>query len=280
MPRALTLGALGCLLGAALLSGGCAPSYRNEQLAQSIEQICKTEYRYTVSARLDGRTLAVLLQHDGILEQAGGQVSLSDGANEILGNMIEVLHRVLLSTDAPIQFYALLVYDRSVPGVYLSLVRYIEDVRKANAQMLAPTEFFSRTLLDLKMAATQTVDLSHMPLRDIHLEEFLSWQLAKRIQGRLAERLKKSGVSSVDVGQCEGKFQNGEFTFALNVAPHPGIGKALEEARLQELFQEATSVIAEVLASYQFDRFTAVRLIHPPTGRTLLLPKTRLDIFR
>ena len=278
MPRPLIARALCCLLGVAWLSSGCAPSYRKEQLTQSIEQICKTEYHYTVSARLDGRTLAVLLQHDGILEQAGTQVQLSEGANEILGNMIEVLHRVLLSTDAPIQFYVLLVYDRSVPGVYLNLVRYIEDVRQANAQMLAPTEFFSRTLLDLKIATTQAIDLSKLPLRDIQLEEFLSWQLAKRTQTRLTEQLQRTHVVSADVGQCEGRYQNGEFTFALNVTPHAGV--TLDESRLQALFQDATSVIAEVLASYRFDHFTAVRLIHPPSGRTLLLPKARLEIFR
>ncbi len=280
MPRPLIARALCCLLGVAWLSSGCAPSYRKEQLTQAIEQICKTEYHYSVSARVDGQTLAVLLQHDGILEQVGGQVSLSEGANEILGNMIEVLHRVLLSTEAPIQFYVLLVYDRSVPGVYLNLVRYIDDVRRANAQMLAPTEFFSRTLLDLKMVPGPSIDLSKLPLRDIRLEEFLSLQLAKRIQSRLVERQQHAGAASVDVGQCEGKFQDGEFTFALNVTPHPGVSAPLDETRLQALFQDATAVIAEVLASYQFDRFTSVRLIHPPTGRTLLLPKTRLDIFR
>jgi hypothetical protein len=288
MPRFPVLSALCCLVGAALLSSSCASSYQTEQLARTIEQICRDEYHYAVSSKLEGRTLAVLLQHDGVMEQVGGQVALSDGANEILGNMIETLHRVLLSTDAPIQFYVLLVYDRSVPGVYLSLVRYIDDVRKVNAQMMGPMEFFSRTLLELKMANAEPVELSKLQMRDIRLEEFLSWQLAKRIQSHLTERLQRAGLSpagggglsDMQVGQCEGRYEGGEFTFALNVTPPAGHTAPLEETKLQEVFQEATSVIAEVLADYRFDRFTMVRLVHPPTGRTLLLPKARLDVFR
>lgn len=288
MARPSLVRVLCCLFGVVAVwsTSGCGgnPSYRKDQLAGSVEQICRDEYHYTVSARLDGHTLAVLLQQDDVLEDAGGppggsgQVQLSEGANEILGNVIEVLHRVLLSSDAPIQFYVLLVHDSSIPTLYLSLVRYVDDVRRSNAQMLAPTEFFQRTLLDLKAVNGQPVALSNVPARDIQLEEFLSWQLAKRIQGRLAEQLARRGGPALDVGLCEGRYQNGEFTFALNVAS--GSDAPLEEAKLQDVFQEATGVIAEVLSNYRFDRFTAVRLIHPPTGRTMLLPKTRLEIFR
>ncbi len=276
-PR-VRLWSLVCFLTVALSLGGCSPSYRKERLVETIQQICQTEYHFTVSARQVGQTLAVHLHHSGILQLVANQIGLAPTANELLGNVIEVIHRVVLSSDAPIQFYLVLISDPAVPGAYLTMVRYLEDVRRANVSALTPTEFFSRTIFDLKYVGIPGISLDQVVLNDIRLEQFLSWQLAKRIQVRLAEKLEGQGLSSAEVGPCLGEFRNGEFAFTLNVTPSPN--HPLDDALIQEIFQDATNEIAHVLSDYRFDRFDAVRLTHPLTGRNLILPKTRLELFR
>jgi hypothetical protein len=213
-----------------------------------------------------------------VLQQSEQQIGLTEDANKVLGDLIEAVHRVVLSSDAPIQFYIVLVSDPAVPGVYLTLVRYVEDVRKAHANVIPPTELFSRTLLDLKFVGLPAMTLDQLVLNDIQLEQFLSWQLAKRIQSRIAETLQADGMTNVEMGQFGGEFSNGEFAFTLNVTPKAGA--QLDSQLLLQIFEEATGLVAQVLQQYRFQDFQAVRLIHPSTGRSLLLPKTRLELFR
>ena len=261
-----------------LLLGACSPSYRQDQLVQALTTICATDYHLSVSARQVGQTFAVHLRHDGTLQQQGTKIGLAESANEVLGNVLEAIHRVILSSDARLNFYVVLVSDSTVPGAYLTVIRYVEDVRRANANMLPPTEFFHRTIFDLKFVSGQTLGLNELGLDDIQLEQFLSWQLARRIHTHLTDALQRHGIPA-EVGPCSGEFRDGEFAFTLNVAPTPGQA-GLDEALIQQVFQDATSVIAQVLSDYQFKRFERVRLIHLPTGRSLLLPKTRLELFR
>ena len=268
---------LSCALGLSTALSACSPSYREDQLISGIERICTTEYHYQVSVRKIGQTIAVHLHHPGILQQEQRQIGLSPSANEILGNILEAIHRVTLSSDAPINFYLLLVSDPAVPGAYLTIVRYVDDVKRAHANVIPPTELFSRTILDLKYAGMPSIALDQIILNDIRLEQFLSWQLSKRIQTKLSETLQQRGMPVAEVGPCAGEFRNGEFVFTLNVTPR---GVPFKDEQVQQLFQDATGVIAQVLSGYRFNDFTTVRLIHPPTGRNLLLPKIRLELFR
>jgi hypothetical protein len=48
---------------------------------------------------------------------------------------------------------------------------------------------------------------------------------------------------------------------------------------MRQVFQVSTNVIATVLGDYRFQSYEAVRLIHPLTGRNLVLPKTRVERF-
>jgi len=274
-PKLLRLAVCALMLGTA---SACGPSYRRGELVKAVQEICAAEYHYTVSARQVGRTLALSLHREGILQQTDNQIELAPSANEILGNLIETIHRVVLSADEPIQFYLLLVSDPKVPGAYVTVARYVDDVRRANASIIPPTELFLRTIFELKFVGTPTLSLDQLILNDIQLGPFLSWQLSRRIQTHLTEQLQRHDIPVAEIGQCTGEFRNGEFVFTLNVAPQPGA--AFNDAQLQQIFQDAATVIAQVLARYRFTDFTTVRLIHPPTGRNLLLPKTRLEIFR
>ena len=265
-------------VGLSLLVGCGGPSYRTEQVQDAIQQICAKDYKLQVSVKRIGQTVAVHLQHGGVLEQQDGQIRLAESANEVLGNAIEAIHRVLLSSDNPNGFYLFLVSDPSIPGVYLMMVRYLDDVKRVHANSITPTEFFSRTILQLQPANPPLTNLNQVALHDITLEQFLSWQLAKRLQDRLTEHTQHEGLSHVAVGPCVGEFKNGEFAFTLNVAPETG--GTLSSEMVDQVFQEATTLIAKVLADYRFNQFQAIRLIHPTTGRNLLLPKQQLDIFR
>ncbi len=265
------------LISAMLLATGCSsrPTYPKAHLAESLQALLKSDH-LNASVRFIDHTLAVHLNFPGTLAQNGLQIGIGPAFDEATRKLITAIHRTLLSSDADVRFYVLLMSDPQVPGAYLTLVRYMDDVRRANAQMLDTPEIFARTVVELNFLGPQGLTIDQYVPRDIQLEEFLSWQLARRIQHQLTEELQTVGIANV--GRCGGKFQNGEFAFTLDVAP--ATPAPLDEATIQKVFLSSTNVIAKVLSSYHFEGFEAVRLIHASTGRSLLLPKTRLELLR
>jgi len=264
-----------------LLAGSCTnpPTYRKDQLVQAVQDVLAEEGLEQASVHLIDHTVAVQFAYPNTLAQLGDQVGFGEGFDDAARKSITALHRVLLSTDADIRFYILLISDPEIPGVYLTLIRYMDDVRRSYVNMIDTIETFSRLVIDVNVAPpNQPMTLDTLLTRDIELPEFLSWQLARRIQYRLAEELLATGM--VQVGRCSGDFRNGEFVFTLNVSPMEGAPAQLGAETIAQAFEAATGIIAKVLSGYRFESFDAVRLIHPSTGRNLVLPRGQLDLFR
>jgi hypothetical protein len=250
------------------------PTLKKEQLADSLKNILAQE-GVNASVRLVKHTLAVQLDYPDSLQPTDSRLGFGPAFEEALRKGVISIHRVALSTDADIDFYVLLLSDPNNPGSYLTVVRYMDDVLRANANMLDSDEFISRSIFELNnLGPKRQLILEQYIQRDIELPEFLSWQLARRIQQRLTDEFAPS--TEVEVGRCQGEFHNREFAFTLNVAPLEEGN--LAEGEIQSAFQAATGVIAQVLSSYHFDSFDSVRLIHLPTGRNLVLPKATFSL--
>ena len=274
MKRFLVL-ALVLLSGMTASSCSSRPTYPKEHLAQSLQQVLASEGLPNVPVRFLDHTLAVHLNYPGVLEQSGGSVGIGEVFNDIGVKLLSCIHRVALSTDANIRFYVLLVSDPKMPGAYLTMVRYLDDLRRFQVNMMGMAEMFARMILELNTGPSDLTLEEYVP-RDIQFEEFLSWQLARRIQRALVEQFQVSGA--VDVGRCGGAFANGEFVFTLNVSP--GARGDIPDATMQQIFETSTTVIATVLSNYRFEGFTTVRLVLPSAGRNLILPKTQLQSLR
>ena len=261
-----------------LWTTGCdnRPTYPKEHLAESLQELLTGDH-LDASVRFIDHTLAVQLNYPDALSHTGDQVGLGPAFDDATHKTLSATHRVLLSTDAPIEFYVLLISDPHTPGVYLTIVRYVDDIKRANANMLDTPEMFARTIFEVNYIGSASLTLEEYVPREIRLEEFLSWQLARRIQHALSDELQLLGTPAI-VGRCGGKFENGQFVFSLDVSPTTE--GQLNEETMQKVFQTSTNMIAKVLSNYQFESFDSVRLIHPLTGRNIVLPKARLELFR
>jgi hypothetical protein len=269
------LAAWAVAVGAAVSGCEFGPTYPKATVAESLHQLLLDEGLES-SVRFVDHTLGVQISYPGALTQTEASLGLGPAFQEAARKVLTSVHRVALSTDADIRFYVLLLSDPNAPGGYLTMVRYLDDVKRANANMIDSPEMFARTIFELSYAGATPVTIDQYVPRDIKLEEFLSWQLARRIQYALADELKPAGVLSV--GRCGGRFEDGAFDFILDVAP--ATGGALNEDMLAQVFTISTGVVANVLDSYRFDHFDAVKLSHPMSGRNLVLPKGRLDLGR
>lgn len=267
------------LLAAALANTGCGgkPTYPKEHLVESIQGLL-VERQLNASVRLVDQTLAVHVHHADMLIQSGSQAELGPAFDEVARTVIgDVLHRVLLSTDADIRFYLLLMSDPNAPGLYLTIIRYVDDIKRANVNMIDVPEMLARTVFEWNYIGTASLSLEQYIPRGIRLEEFLSLQLAKRLQQTLAERLQTEGAANV--GKFVGTYQNGEFALVLDVTPAQS-NRPLDEAMMREVFDTATGVVAKVLSGYRFESFDTVRLIHPISGRNIVFHKASLKSFQ
>ncbi|MBI4343677.1 MAG: hypothetical protein HY601_02555 [Candidatus Omnitrophica bacterium] len=261
-----------------LVLAGCSgkPTYPKERLGESLQQVLVDDGVSQASVRFLDHTLAVqIAMPDALQQEADGSVGVGSAFGDLGIKVLSGIHRVVLSSDADVRFYVLLISDPNIPGAYLTLVRYVDDLRRFQANMLEMGEMFARTILELNAGPAGLTLEEYLP-RDIRLEEFLSWQLARRIQRALVEEFQVAGA--VEVGRCGGEFDNGEFILTLNVAP--GAEPAFSDATVQQIFDTSSTVIATVLSKYQFEGFQAVRLVLPTLGRNVVLPKTQLQAFR
>jgi len=265
---------VGCGL---LVATGCSgkPTYPKAHLAESFQQLLAQEH-LDAKVRFVKQTLGVQLVYPDALARDSDRIILGPAFDDASRKILQIIHRILLSTDAKIDFYVLLLSDPQLPGAYLTMVRYMDDIRRAYANMLDTSEIIARTIFDVNDIGPNTLSIEQYVPRGIQLEEFLSWQLARRIQYALIQELQEPGIAVVD--RCGGEFRDGEFAFTLNVIPQGTM--TLDEELVRQLFRASTSVIAKVLGSYRFDNFTTVRLVHPPTGRNLVLPKASLKVFQ
>lgn len=268
---------VGC--GLLLTSTGCsAPTYPKERLLESVQEVLAAE-GIQASVRLIDHTLAVQFAYPEALGRSGesAAIDLGPGFDEASRKALTALHRVLLSSDADVRFYLLLLSDPQVPGAYLTMVRYLEDIRKVHVSIISVTELMSRTVFELNTVEETPLTIEEYLPREIELSDFLTWQLSRRIRQELTDALQASGVVA-SVGRCQGQFREGEFAFALNVVPNAK--EPFEEDAMQLVFDTATKLIAEVLSGYDFESFRTVRLIHPATGRNFVMPRAKLDFFR
>src|SRR3989338_5579082 len=150
--------AVGLALSAA--PSGCSgrPTYPKEHLAESLQQVLAGEHLET-SVRFFERTLAVQLEYPDALVQQGNEIGIGPGFQEAARKVLPALHRALLSTDAEVHFYVLLLSDPHTPGAYLTMVRYIDDVRRAEVSMLNTDEMLERTVFDLNFVGAKALTI-------------------------------------------------------------------------------------------------------------------------
>lgn len=167
---------------------GCRPTYKNENLEQSIIEFCKKEYKADVSVKRVGKTIGIYLPVNSLFESTAvkGRIASPEDAlagikftKEALDKMEDVsmaLSRVALSTDAPVDFYVLIVGDKKAAGLQIVITRYAMDMKRLILGDVSRGDYAQRLLMDMDFgpvsAAEETVkeffyDIERLPAQII-----------------------------------------------------------------------------------------------------------------
>lgn len=140
-------------LGLAGMLASCGPSYPKGQVAQAVVDLCRREYQMDVQAALKESTIAVFLKAPHLFEAPVAlapdadpqlltqQLKFSAGGLEQLQHVALVVRRVIVSTDAPIEFYLVIIRDADQGQVELHWLGHILDLKRLNAYDISQGEF-------------------------------------------------------------------------------------------------------------------------------------------
>ncbi len=214
-------------------SSSVSPSFLKEDITQAVKDICKKEYKLDLSTRLAGNTLWVYMPLENMVskpakpekyierflleEQKNSlnekilkvnylvkptpekekqqEIAIDKSVNEKIFNVLQVIRRVLFSTDnskkdKPL-FFCIVTADIK-NGLEIKQVFYLMDLKKLSYGLISQSEYQHRIVQETAISAQIIGDKegSHLDYREITLEGFI----ADQIQGRIKLKFQKPEV--------------------------------------------------------------------------------------
>lgn len=137
-------------------------------MAQAVVELCQKEYQLDVRAQLAGNTLSVLLPAGDLFESPvamepgadlaalSQQLKFSAKGLDQLQHVALVVRRVVLSTDAPIEFYVVTLRDAVGGQMELKWLGHVLDLKRLSLLDISQGEFLKyRALIYSQAIPTQ-----------------------------------------------------------------------------------------------------------------------------
>lgn len=247
-----------CFLPAFL--AGCGPRYTYPAgtVPKAIEEICQNEYKIQLKAQVIGKTLGAFVLLD---EKSSSPKDM----NDLMGKVIQVMTRVALSTDQPIDYCTIILRDPVKMSDY-AITRSLDDTRRANADMIGIEESINRTLFGQNRYLPNEKNTGAFVIKEIRKEDFLAEQMVQRVRFNFAKDVKedpsqkkKTEEEEIDLAQSlvlvDGTFDSveGRRIFRISVI-------ALKAYDLKQLVLDIFKIVNTVLQGYAFTDFDGVEI--------------------
>ena len=202
-----------------------APSFLKEDISTAVKDICKKEYKLDLKTKLIGQTLWVYMPledivtksekpekyiekflvedkknalNEGILKvsysikpvaekEVQQEMALDKKVNEKIINVLQVIRRVLFSTDnsrigSPLFFCIVIADIRN--GFEIKQIFHLSDLKKLSYGFISQTEYQHRIVQDTSVSALIIGDSEgrHLDYQNITLEDFIVGQIQNRIR--------------------------------------------------------------------------------------------------
>lgn len=125
------------------------PTYPQDEIPAAIQKLCKEEYNITekIDTKIVGRTLGVRIHFDELLDI---NLKLQEKAVDKLQNLLRIIRRICLSTDAQLDFYVIIGYEKKL-GIEAVFYSYVDDLKRAIAGWMSPDDYFQRLIKTMRM---------------------------------------------------------------------------------------------------------------------------------
>ncbi len=160
----------------------CEPTYPSRSLTKQLTDLVKKEENLDVTTHIVGKTLWVYLPSNSLVKDETATWDIK-GLEEI-NKALSVAHRVILSTDAKIDFLVLDAVDVKQYGVELKVIEHIPDIREAILEKFSRGEFFLRSIRDVGVNPDLVGDLTGKSQKfyDVSFNQFIALQIIYRVK--------------------------------------------------------------------------------------------------
>jgi len=254
---------------------GCGPKYTYPAniVPQSVERICHDENKLDVTARVVGRTLGALIYVDDILDDKG---QIPKDIHEKMGQIMQALSRVSLSTDMPLDFCVVVIRDRKHQNE-LIVTRSVDDTKRANSDMLGVEEAINRTLFGQGKYQPADMGEKSFVLKEVTLEDFLAEQIGQRIRfGYAKPAADEDPAAQQPFVLVDGVFNRGDdgaekkFRFSI---------LSLKAEEPQDTVLTALRTASDVLKGYRFSNYNSIEILDYLNRQKLELPREAMEAF-
>lgn len=301
-----------------LIATGCGEAtYPKEKLQESVVRLCRDEFGMDIKAEIVGRTLAIYLPLMNLFDLT---LNLSESAQKKIQDVLLGASRIVLSTDADIQFYCIITQDVRLPEIQLIIVKYIQDIKRAFHHDISRGEYFKRTIIDInenpqakKEQAIMDVfskmqlekewqdkvmnDFFRSPpssmkgigfwqgkfyVKDITLPEFLAQQMVSRVRLRFREQQSLTKYMLKNVTGKYGKENNLEFfLIAIRVEDLLFMVDPVKRKAMEtEIFENIFMEMADMIYGYKFEDFDLIKILEEHYNEKLLASKEDIYLFK
>ena len=258
------------LLVAAFSLTGCGPKYTYpaDTVPKSIENICQNENKLTVTARVVGKTAGALIYIDNILDAKG---QIPKDVHEKMGQIMQAVTRVALSTDLSLDFCVVVIRDRAHQNE-LIITRSMDDTRRAQSDAIGIEESINRTLFGQGKYQISPEGESAFVLKEVKLENFLAEQIAQRIRFNFVKDAKDDAESQQQAfvlvdGLFDSSPEARRFRFSV---------LSLKPAEPRETMLTVFHTVNDVLSGYHFTDFNDIEILDYLNRQKLSLDKKTL----
>lgn len=306
-----------CLVILFFLSSGCGPTYPKERLTESIVELCKREYNVEVKSKIVGKTLAIFIPLPSLLDIT---LRINKKAQDMIQDVILSASRVVLSTDAEIEFYCVIAQDVRLPEIQVIVIKYVDDVKRAFFSDISRDEYFKRTLFDININPQSKKEKSlknifekynldpeleekvideffrstpialedfgywqeRFYVKDITLPEFLAEQLSYRIKKRFSEDkdLSKKFLVRGIEGSYKKNFERAIFVLYFDIKLNEILKVLGEKNEERIIFKNIFMEVSDCLYGYKFQDFGSVKIHDKNSLLKLFVSKEEIYAFK
>jgi len=301
------------LLLASCVLTGCEATYPKETLSDSIIALCRKEYDIEIKAEKIGKTLAIYIPLPSLLSITLG---INKDSMDKIQDVLLSTSRVVLSTDAGIEFYCIIAQDIRMPEIQVIIIKYVDDVKRAFFYDISRGEYFKRTIFDINInpqsRKEQTIkdifkkyrldpeweeqvldeffrstplDLKDFGywngqfyVKDIDLDEFLAAQMAYRIKARFREdkELSEKLLIREVSGAYETEDDESFFSIAFDIKLNELIHVVGGQMDEKILFRNIIEEISNCVYGYKFMNFKFVKVKDMNTKEKIFISKDEI----
>lgn len=295
---------------------GCGETYPKEKIAESIVKICKDEYKIDVKAEVVGKTVAIYLPLENLMDFT---FSINQEASEKINDVILSVARVTLSTDESLNFYCVIAHDTRIPEIQIVIIKSVEDVKRLLLNDISRGEYSKRILIDLRLNPQSQKERSvkevfqkmgldekwqeqvmndffrsepmglgdigywndKFYVKDITRPEFLAEQIASRVKIEFKEDEDLSG--NITLKAVKGLYiaRPDKKYFKIDVLAEPKWFKeAADRETADKIFRMVVTIAMHVMHSYEFTDFDYIQINEQNGGRSIVVTKEALEKVR